>query len=189
MPLSFLTAYQALVTHARAEASQSVLILGASGGVGSMAVQVARWGLGMRGVVGTCSGRNGEFVRGLGAHGVVDYSTEEVEGTFDVVLDCVGGKAREDVCRGDVVKRGGVVVSVAAPFPEDMRARCEGEMGVKCIFFIVKPCGAELAKAGELIEKGLLKPVVDRVFPLEEGAEAFELLGKRHARGKIVLKI
>ena len=183
MPLSFLTAWQALFTHARATSSQSILILGAAGGVGVVAVQLARW-LGMSRITGTCSARNSEFVQTLGANAVVDYSCDKVEGVFDVVLDCVGGKARDECLRN--VKAGGVVVSVAAPFLEEMKTRFEG---VGTVFFIVEPNGEQLAKAGDLIEKGGLRPVVDRVFPLEEGAEAFAVLGKRHTRGKIVLEI
>ena len=181
VPLSFLTAWQALFTHAKATSNQSILILGAAGGVGVVAVQLARW-LGMSRITGTCSARNSEFVRSLGANGVVDYSCEKVEGVFDVVLDCVGGKARDECWRN--IKVGGVVVSVVAPFP-DAKTRFSD---VRSVFFIVEQNGAQLAKAGELIEKGGLRPVVDRVFPLEEGAEAFAVLGKRHTRGKIVLK-
>ena len=186
VPLSFLTAWQALFTHARVHASQSVLILGAAGGVGTVAVQLARWYSDTGTVAGTCSAKNAEFVRSLGAHVVVDYESEKVEGTFDVVLDCVGGKAREECWRN--VKMGGTVVSVAAPFSSsEEKTRSDGV--VKCIFFIVKPSGAELAKAADLIEKGVLRPVIDRVFPLDEGADAFDVLGKRHARGKIILKL
>lgn len=195
VPLSFLTAWQALVAHGRAGAGQSVLVLGAAGGVGTVAVQVARWGLGMGFVAGTCSAGNAQFVRGLGAHVVVDYHDAgggaggKVEGGFDVVLDCVGGsRAREEGWRS--VKRGGGgrVVSVAGPFTEEEEARAR-DAGVECVFFIVEPSGAELARAGEWIERGVLRPVVDRVFPLAEGAEAFEVLGKRHSRGKIVLEL
>ena len=148
-----------------------------------VAVQLARW-LGMNRITGTCSARNSEFVRSLGANEVVDYSCDKVEGVFDVVLDCVGGKARDECLRN--VKAGGVVVSVAAPFPEEMKTRFGG---VRTVFFIVEPNGVQLAKAEDLIEKGELRPVVDHVFPLEEGAEAFAVLGERHTRGKIVLEV
>lgn len=185
VPLSFLTAWQALFTHARVHAAQSVLILGAAGGVGTVAVQLARWCSDTGTVAGTCSAKNAEFVRSLGAHVVVDYESGKVEGTFDVVLDCVGGKAREECWRN--VKMGGTLVSVAAPFSSEEKTQSDGV--VKCIFFIVKPSGAELAKAADLIEKGVLRPVVDRVFPLDDGADAFDVLGKRHSRGKIILKL
>ena len=183
VPLSFLTAWQALFTHARAEPEQSILILGAAGGVGVMAVQLARW-MGMSRIAGTCSAKNADFVRGLGASEVVDYSCEKVEGGFDVVLDCVGGKARDEGWRN--VKIGGTLVSVAAPIQEDMKVRFPG---VISIFFIVEPNGVQLEKAAELIENGKLRPVVDRIFPLKEGAEAFAVLGERHTRGKIVLEV
>ena len=183
VPLSFLTAWQALFKHAYAEPDQSILILGAAGGVGVMAVQLARW-MGMGRVIGTCSKKNKDFVRKLGAGEVVDYSCEKVQGSFDVVLDCVGGKARDECWQN--VKMGGALVSVAAPIQEDMRTRYPG---VKSDFFVVEPNGGQLEKAVELIDKGELRPMVDRVFPLEEGAQAFALLGERHTRGKIVLEI
>ena len=183
IPLSFLTAWQALFTHAQATSDRDILILGAAGGVGVMAVQLAGWS-GMKRITATCSARNSEFVRGLGADAVVDYSCQKVEGVFDIVLDCVGGKAR-DACWQNV-KDGGILVSVAEPVPEQMKTRSEG---VNCIFFIVEPNGAQLTKAGDLIEIGKLRPVVDRVFTLEDAAEAFTVLERRHTRGKIVLKL
>lgn len=183
VPLSFLTAWQALFTHAHVEASQSVLILGAAGGVGVVAVQLAKW-LGMSRITGTCSGKNSDFVRELGAHAVVDYNSEKVEGVFDVVLDCVGGKARDECWRN--VKAGGILVSVAGPISEESKKRYKG---VRSVFFVVQPNGMQLAKAADLIEKGELRPEVDRVFDLKDGAEAFAVLAQRHTRGKIVLKV
>ena len=183
VPLSFLTAWQALFLHAIVEPGYPILILGVAGGVGVMAVQLARW-LGMSRIVGTCSAKNADFVRGLGASEVVDYSCEKVEGTFDVVLDCVGGKARDEYWQN--VKRGGAFVSVAAPIQEDMRMQYPT---VKSYFFVVEPNGSQLEKAVQLIDKGELRPVVDRVFALDDGPEAFAVLGKRHTRGKIVLEI
>ena len=183
VPLSFLTAWQALFLHAIVEPGFPILILGAAGGVGVMAVQLARW-LGMSRIVGTCSAKNAGFVRGLGASEVVDYSCEKVEGNFDVVLDCVGGKARDEYWQN--VKMGGAFVSVAAPIQEDMRMRYPT---VRSIFFVVEPNGLQLEKAVQLIDKDELRPVVDRVFALGDGPEAFALLGKRHTRGKIVLEV
>ena len=183
IPLSFLTAWQALFTHAQATPVMSILILGASGGVGVLAVQLAKW-LEMSQITGTCSARNSEFVKSLGAHTVVDYSCEKVEGVFDLVLDCVGGKARDECWHN--IKEGGTLVSVAEPVPDGIKTRLKG---VNSVFFIVKPSGEQLAKACDLIEKGDLSPVVDCCFPLEDGAKAFEVLGQRHSRGKIVLTL
>ena len=184
VPLSFLTAWQALLTHAQATSSQSILILGASGGVGVIAVQLARW-LDMNRIAGTCSARNSEFVRGLGAQEIFDYSSEKVEGIFDIVLDCVGGQGRDECSQN--VKEGGTLVSVAAPIPEELKKKMK--KGVKSVFFIVEPNGTQLAEACGLIDQGRLKPVIDHVYPLEDGVEAFAELSKRHTRGKIVLKI
>ena len=186
VPLSVLTAWQALSVHgglAPGSSNVDVLILGAAGGVGVMAVQVARY-LAARRIVGTCSARNGEFVRSLGAHEVVDYTREEVEGRFDVVLDCVGGKAQEG-CWGNV-KDGGRLVSVATPLPEGKKAEYPN---VRSVFFIVEPDGEQLGMLGELFGKGELKAFVDSEFGLDEGAAAFDLLAKGHARGKIVLTL
>lgn len=187
VPLSVLTAWQALFVHGGLTHGSSsgvdVLILGAAGGVGVMAVQVARW-IGARRIVGTCSARNGEFVKSLGAHDVIDYTKAEVEGRFDVVLDCVGGKAQEG-CWGNV-RDGGVLVSVAAELPEGKKKEYPG---VRSVFFIVEPNGEQLDMLGGLFEKGELKAFVDSEFGLEDGAAAFDLLSKGHARGKIVLTL
>lgn len=187
VPLSVLTAWQALFVHgglANSKGSEvSVLVLGAAGGVGVMAVQLAQWH-GVRRLVGTCSGRNADFVKTLGANEVVDYLKEEVEGLFDVVLDCVGGQAQDGCWKN--VKDGGMLVSVAAPLPEEKISEFPK---VRSVFFIVEPHGGQLGMLGDLFEKGELKVFVDAEFKLEEGAQAFEMLAKGHTHGKIVLSL
>ena len=181
IPLSALTAWQALFVQAQIQDGGSVLILGGSGGVGVMAVQLAR-AKGMQ-ITATCGARSVMFVKELGAHSVIDYAINggEVKGEFDVVLDCVGVKARAKAWRN--VKSGGTLVSVAAPIEE-------GEGGdVKGLFFIVEPSGGQLEELRGLIEGGKLRPVVDSVHGLSDGKKAFEELAKGHARGKIVLEI
>ena len=184
-PLSVLTAWQALFVHgglADSKGSEvSVLVLGAAGGVGVMAVQLARW-QGVKRLVGTCSGRNADFVKALGANEVVDYSKEEVEGLFDVVLDCVGGQAQDGCWKN--VKDEGILVSVASPLPEEKK---RGFPKIRSTFFIVEPNGGQLGMLWDLFEKGELKAFVDAEFMLEEGAQAFDMLAKGHTRGKIVL--
>lgn len=147
-------------------------------GVGFMAVQITSIL-----VIATCGTRNIDFVKNIGAHDVIDYpkGNGEVRGKFDVVLDCAGGEARRKAWRN--VKKEGVLVSVAEPVREDEASRARG------LYFIVKPNGEQLEDITEMIEKGELKPGVDNVFPLKDGAKAFEELAKRHARGKIVLEV
>ncbi|KAL8791363.1 MAG: hypothetical protein Q9195_005901 [Heterodermia aff. obscurata] len=185
VPLSVLTAWQALFVHGglKRSADVSVLVLGAAGGVGVMAVQLARWH-GVRRLVGTCSGRNAEFVKMLGAHEVVDYSNEEAAGQFDVVLDCVGGLAQDGCWKN--VREGGVLVSVATPLAEEKKSEYPQ---VQTVFFIVEPDAKQLGMLSELFESGKMKAFVDADFALDDGAAAFELLAKGHTRGKIVLML
>ncbi|CAF9935160.1 MAG: hypothetical protein HETSPECPRED_009678 [Heterodermia speciosa] len=185
VPLSVLTAWQALFVHGglTRSADVSVLVLGAAGGVGVMAVQLARWH-GARRLVGTCSGRNVEFVKSLGAHEVVDYSKDEVEGQFDVVLDCVGGRAQDECWKN--VKERGMLVSVATPLPEEKKSEYPL---VQTVYFVVEPDGEQLGMLSELFESGKMKAFVDADFALEGGPSAFELLAKGHTRGKIVLML
>lgn len=182
IPLSALTAWQALFTHATLEEGQSILVLGAAGGVGTIAVQLAYW-KGAR-VVGTCSAGKLEYVKSLGAHEVVDYEKKKVEGKFDVVLDCVGGETQQEGWGN--VKEGGILVSIAEAVQEKKKQQFPG---IRSRFFIVEPDGQQLGKIGELIEKGSIKPVVDKIFDLEDGKAAFELLALGRARGKIVIRV
>ncbi|MCJ1263506.1 hypothetical protein MMC22_003376 [Lobaria immixta] len=182
VPLSALTAWQALFTHAALEAGQLVLVLGAAGGVGTMAVQLARWN-GAR-VVGTCSEGKVGFVKSLGAHEVIDYQKSRVDGKFEVVLDCVGGETQEG--GWEHVKEGGILMSVAEPLKDESKKQFPG---IRSLFFVVEPNGTQLERIAKAIDEGKVKPVVDRVFPLEKGEAAFELLAHGRTRGKIVLHV
>jgi NADPH:quinone reductase-like Zn-dependent oxidoreductase len=184
VPLSALTAWQALFIHAGLTAGQRVLIHGAAGGVGAFAVQLARW----RGahVSATASARHHEFLRGLGVETVIDYRTthfEEMLHDVDVVLDTIGGDTLERSWR--VLRRGGTLVSVAAqPSPEPAR-----DGGTRGIFFIVEPSRAQLVEIARLIDAGHVRPVLDAVLPLARAREAFERGLAGHVRGKIVLRV
>ncbi|KAL8705588.1 MAG: hypothetical protein Q9201_001329, partial [Fulgogasparrea decipioides] len=191
IPLSALTAWQALFSHARLQPGQRVLVLGATGGVGVMAVQLARW----KGatVSATCGGRNTEFVRGLGADDeVFDYSKgwriveEGNEGKWDVVLDTVGGEWQ--LKAWNWVAEGGWLVSVHSPLDEEMVRREFELRGVKGRYFIVEPDGKVLGEIGKLVEKEAVRGVVDTVLGLEDGRRGFEKLEGGHVRGKVVLK-
>lgn len=184
VPLSALTAWQALFDHGGLTNGQTVLIQGASGGVGSFAVQLARW-RGAR-VIASDAARNADFLRRLGAEEVIDYASERFENRVsdaDMVLDLVGGETLER--SWGVLRRGGVLVTTVAPIPQE-----EGAVhGVKGVFFIVKPSRQQLTEIARLIDEGHVRPMVDTVFPLERAREAFEKGLSRQARGKLVLQV
>jgi len=184
VPLVGLTAWQALFDHARLSAGQSVLIHGAAGGVGSMAVQLAHW-VGAN-VIGTASARNRDFLRGLGADEVIDYTStrfEDVLHDVDIVLDTIGGDTMER--SWSALKKGGLLVSVFSPPPKE-QAKAHG---VRALFFVVQPNRAELIQIGELIDAGQVQPVIETVFPLSEARQAFERALSGHTRGKIILRV
>ncbi len=184
VPLSALTAWQALFSHAQVSQGQRVLIHGASGGVGTYAVQFAH-GAGAQ-VLATASARHTDFLRELGADVIIDYATtrfEDVAQDLDVVFDLVGG----DTLRRSwpVVREGGVLVSVVSPPPTEQALR----PGVRFVWFIVEPSGEQLRQIGGLLDAGRVRPIVDRVFPLAEARRAYEAGLHGHPRGKIVLTI
>ena len=184
VPLVGLTAWQALFDHARLSAGQSVLIHGAAGGVGSMAVQLAHW-VGAN-VIGTASVRNRDFLRGLGADEVIDYTSTRFEDMLhdvDVVLDTIGGDTMER--SWSVLKKEGLLVSVFSPPPKE-QAKAQS---VRALFFIVQPNRAELIQIGDLIDAGQVQPVIETVFPLSEARQAFERALSGHTRGKIILRV
>lgn len=183
VPLSALTAWQALFVHGGLSAGQTALIHGAAGGVGVFATQLARW-KGAR-VITTASARNADFVRALGADEVIDYATtrfDEVVHDADVVFDAVGGDTLARSWR--VVKPGGALVSVVSPLSgQPMRD------DIRYIYFIVEPSGAQLREIGALIDAGQMHPIVDRVFPLAQARQAYEAAATGHPRGKIVITV
>jgi NADPH:quinone reductase-like Zn-dependent oxidoreductase len=202
VPLSALTAWQALFDHAHLTAGQTVLIHGAAGGVGVFAVQLAHWAGAQ--VITTSSARNRDLLRelGVGDNEIIDYTTtrfEEVVHGVDVVFDMVGGDTLERSWQ--VIKPGGVVVSVVSPSPpaaaqaalskakEDGGAGGRGGDEVRFVYFIVGPNRDELTKIGALIDAGHLRPIVDTVFPLAQARQAYEQAAKGHTRGKIVLRV
>jgi NADPH:quinone reductase-like Zn-dependent oxidoreductase len=184
LPLSALTAWQALFEYARLAAGQSVLIHGGAGGVGSLAVQLARWRSAR--VLATASARDMEFVRSLGADDVIDYHTTpfyERLRDIDVVLDTIGGETREHSWR--VLRKGGVLVTVVSSIPTGVAE----QHGVRGIFFIVRGNRAQLDQISALVDDGKLKPVVAEVLPLARAREAFEHSATSRAPGKIVLQV
>ena len=184
IPLGALTAWQAIFDLANLSRGQRILIAGASGGVGSLAVQLAK----AKGafVIGLASGRNEEFVRDLGADEFVDYTKqkfEEIVKDVDVVFDAVGGDTFERAFQ--TLKKGGFLVTSVA-FPSEDKAQ---EFGVKAARVFCKPNANELAEITRLIDEGKLKAHISTILPLAEVKKALQLSESGHTRGKIVLQI
>ena len=185
VPVGALTAHQALFDAAELRGGQTVLIHAAAGGVGSMAVQLAK-ARGAR-VIGTASGAEHiELIRKLGCDEAIDYKTTRFEDhvrDVDVVLDPVSGDSQRRSF--GVLKKGGILVALTEEPLQDL-AR---EKGVRATMIGVKPDGGRLADIGKFIDDGKLRPLVQAVFPLIQAKEALELSRSRHAAGKIVLTI
>ena len=184
VPHAALTAWQSMFTAANLSAGQTVLIHGAAGGVGHIAVQLAKW-RGAR-VIATASDYNYDFLRQLGADQVIDYNTtkfEDVVKGVDVVFDTIGGDTQAR--SWSTLKPGGMLVSVIQP-PSEEIARSHG---VKASMTGAYIDPAILDETTALIEAGTVTPTVSKVFPLSEARQAQELIGARHTRGKIVLQI
>jgi len=184
VPLSALTAWQALFDHAGLTRGQSVLIHAAAGGVGTYAVQLAK-GRGAH-VIGTARAANERFLRDLGADEVIDYTAVRFEDRVkdvDIVLDSVGGDTLER--SWGVLRKGGVLVPIADSAPPEQAAR----YGVRGVEFIVEPNRAQLIEIARLIETGALRVIVEATFPLAEARAAFERSLGGHNRGKIVLRV
>jgi NADPH:quinone reductase-like Zn-dependent oxidoreductase len=179
-----LTAWQALFDTAKLDAGQIVLIHAAAGGVGSLAVQLAKW-KGAR-VFATASARNAEFVKNLGADEFIDYTTtrfETVAKNVDVVLDTIGGETQARSLA--VLKpRGWLVSIVNAPSAEEA-----AKHNVHATMISMANNAAQLVEIARLVDEGLLKPTVETVLPLAEARRAHELSESGRARGKIVLQI
>ncbi|HCF27656.1 MAG TPA: NADPH:quinone reductase [Cyanobacteria bacterium UBA11049] len=184
VPVGALTSWQALFDIAHLTNGQKVLIHAAAGGVGSMAVQLAK----AKGayVIGTASARNADFVRQLGVDEVVDYQTtrfEDAVNDVDVVFDTVGGETQERSFQ--VLKQGGMLVSAASP-PSESAGTASG---VRVAMVGVQPSAVQLDEITTLINSGKVKPFVETVLPLSEVRQAHELSESGRTRGKIVLQV
>lgn len=178
LPISGLTAWQALFDHARLTIGQTVLIHGAAGGVGSIAIQLAREA-GAR-VIATGRASHRDIALDLGAHDFLDLGATPLAeaGDVDVVLDVLGGDVLEQSAA--IVRPGGTLVSVAAPpvtHPKDGRA----------VFFVVEPDRARLADLAQRVRDGRLRPVVGAVRPLTEAVDAF--LEPRRVPGRTIIQV
>ncbi len=184
LPLVGVSALQALETHIKLKGEQKILIHGGAGGIGHIAIQLAKAIEAY--VATTVSNDDKDFVKGLGADEIVDYKTqafEEILSDFDAVFDTVGGDTTDKSFK--VLKKGGVIVSmVGAP-----NAELAQKYGVSIIGQNTEGNTERLKRLSELVDSRKIKVHIDKVFPLENAKEAFEHLEKNHPRGKIVLKI
>lgn len=208
LPLAGLTAWQALHDVGKLAAGQKVLILAGSGGVGTLALQLAR--VAGAHVATTASPRNHDLCRSLGADEVIDYRQqrfEELLHDYDLVLDSIGGPAQLAAFR--VLRPGGVVVTIAG-LPSSAFARSFGlpwylraalswkerptlaaarAAGARWEYLFMRPDGAQLSELGKLVERGRLRPVIDRIFPLAETEAALAYVATGRAVGKVVIEI
>lgn len=184
IPVSGLTAWQALFDRAALQRGQTALIAGAAGGVGHFAVQFAKHA-GAR-VVGTGSSRNRDFVLGLGADEYVDYTQQDVSEAVrdvDVAFDTVGGETTTSLL--PTVREGGILVTIAAAPPE----QAAGERGVRAELLVMSPSSGQLARIAELVAAGDVHVEIAQTLPLAEVRRAHELSESGHTRGKIVLTV
>lgn len=208
IPLAGLTAWQALVDKANLQKGQRVFIQAGSGGVGTLAIQLARH-LGAT-VATTASAANAALVQRLGADVVIDYKTQDVEDVlrdYDVVLHSQDAKELEKSLR--VLKNGGKLISISGPpdpaFGRDTAAswpmrlavrllsagvrRRAKRLGVDYAFLFMKANGNQLGELTRLIEAGAIRPVIDQVFPFESTNEALAYVEAGRAKGKVVVRM
>jgi NADPH:quinone reductase-like Zn-dependent oxidoreductase len=177
-------AWTALFEDGALQASQRVLIHGAAGGVGSFAVQLARW-KGAQ-VIGTTSKANRDFVRSLGAETVIDYTStsfEQMVHDVDLVLDTIGGETLQRSMQ--VIKHGGTLVSLL----EQPSLELAQKYGIRARKNAALPTSSLLRTIAQLIDEGYLKVTIAHTFPLHEASLAHELSQTGHGRGRIVLHI
>jgi len=208
IPLVGLTAWQVLVEKARLKKGQKVLIHAGSGGVGTFAIQLAKH-LGAT-VATTTSTANVELVKSLGADVVIDYSKDDfatILRDYDVVLNSLGGEVLEKSLQ--VLKPGGKLISISGPpdpdFAKDIGASWILRQGIRLLsyrirkkanrhhvsysFLFMRASGDQLREITSLVESGVIRPVVDRVFPFESTNDAMAYLEKGHAKGKVIIKV
>ncbi|MCW5876350.1 MAG: NAD(P)-dependent alcohol dehydrogenase [Anaerolineales bacterium] len=196
-PTAAITALQGLRDHGKLQAGQRVLITGASGGVGTYAVQMAKaWGAQ---VTGVCRSQNVDLVRSLGADQVVDYTREDFTDTdrpYDLVLDIAGTRPWADYQR--VMTPEATLVYIGAPsknrligpLSRILRLRLAAwRASQKVLFFVAQFNRPDFAVLADLLASGKVRSVIDRVYPLGEAAEAMRYLGEAHACGKVVLSM
>lgn len=208
VPLVALTAWQALVEVGQLKKGQKVFIQAGSGGVGTIAIQLAKH-LGAT-VATTASTKSFDFLKELGADVLIDYKTQDFEAIlkdYDLVLNSQDNKTLEK--SSHILKKGGKVISISGPptpeFAEDINTnwlvktvtrflsfgikKKAKKLGVDYTFLFMLADGKQLTEITKLIESGIIKPVVDKVFPFEETNKALEYVESGRAKGKVVVKL
>jgi len=208
IPLVGLTAWQALVEVGKLRPGQKVFIQAGSGGVGTFAIQLAKH---LGAVVATTTSRkNVELVKSLGADLIIDYKTQDFEKVlsgYDLVLHSQDAKALENSLR--VLKRGGLLISISGP-PDPEFAKEKGmnlflklvmrllsrgarkkakSVGVRFSFLFMRAQGQQLSEITSLIESGVIRPVVDKVFPFEQTGDALAYVETGRTKGKVVIAV
>jgi NADPH:quinone reductase-like Zn-dependent oxidoreductase len=188
LPLAGLTAFQSLFAHGRLKRNEVIVIWGASGGVGSFAIQLAA----KKGakVIAIASKRNVEYTKRLGATFAIDYTTQNVEEEVrklspegaDLIFDTIGGETFKRCF--DIVKRTGRVISILENIKE---AAMLPKPEVEYHYCFVEPNSSHLNSLREMVENGELKIFIEAEYPLEEAAKAQERIEKGHTRGKIII--
>lgn len=208
LPLVALTSWQALFEIGNLQKGQKVLIHAGSGGVGTIAIQIAKHGGAY--VATTASKRNFDLVKGLGADLLIDYKNEKFEEIikdYDIVFDTIGGETQ--LRSFEVLKRGGTLVTIAGlptaevgrdwglniflrwflAFMNRKATKAARKKDINFKYLFMRPDGDQLAEIGSLVEKGVLEPVVDRVFPLSLARDALSYVESGRATGKVVIAI
>ena len=208
IPMVGLTSWQSLKEQARLKTGQKVFIPAGSGGIGTFAIQLAKY-LGAK-VATTTSAGNADLVRSLGADEVIDYKKQEFEKVlrdYDAVLATVGGETLEKSFQ--ILKPKSIVISLVGP-PDAAFGRKRGmnflivfvlgllsrkvnrlakKSGAEYSFFFAQPNGSQLAEIGEILKGGSIRPVIDKVFPFDQAKEALDYLEKGRAKGKVVVQM
>lgn len=184
LPLVGTSALQALEEHINISEGQKILIHGGAGGIGTLAIQIAK----MHGahVTTTAGGDSAVFLKSLGADEVIDYKTQDfstVLHDYDAVFDTVGGETTDKSI--SILRKGGILVSMAGQANEDLVKQQE----ITAITQMTKGDTTQLKRLAELVDQGKIKSVVDSSFPLSETKAAYDLLETGHPEGKIVITI
>jgi len=196
-PIAALTALQGLRDKGKIQRGQKVVVNGASGGVGTFAVQMAK-AFGTE-VTGVCSTKNVEMVRSIGADHVIDYTHQDFTADgrlYDLILDCAGGHSLSEYTR--VLNPTGVCVMVGEMTGRGMMGIMGRLMGAlllskfgsrKFITFLARPVQEDLVTISKLMRDEKVKPVIDKRYPMSEAAQAIQYVAEKHARGKVVVKM
>jgi NADPH:quinone reductase-like Zn-dependent oxidoreductase len=197
VPIAGITALQALRDKGKIQSGQKVLINGASGGVGTFAVQIAK-SYGAE-VTGVCSGKNADMVRSIGADHVIDYTKDDfTRGSerYDLIIDNVGNHSSSEIRR--VLKPNGSVVTVGGPSDNAWLGPLTGLLSdmivsrfvsQKMIFMLAQANKEDMDVLRDMMQAGKLTPVIDRRYKLEQTAEAIGYLEQGHARGKVIITV